>query len=77
MSSFAQHYRALYDTFGHPLSDRTGMSPMLLAVAEKGLRVRIPAALRAYYLVPGRERRFFRKRTAPGGRRAAQPVSRR
>jgi len=58
MSSFKKYYRTIYDTFGYPLTERMGMSSKLLAAAEKRLRVRIPAALRAYYLVAGNERRF-------------------
>jgi len=58
MPSFREYYRTLYLTFGYPLNERTAVSPRVLAAAEKRLGVRIPAALRDYYLVAGRERRF-------------------
>jgi hypothetical protein len=58
MASFQKYYRTLFDTFGYPLTERTALSPNVIAAAEKRLGVRIPAALRDYYLVAGRERRF-------------------
>jgi hypothetical protein len=58
MPSFKQYYRTLYQTFGYPLSARTALSPKVLAAAGKRLGVKVPAALRDYYLVAGRERRF-------------------
>jgi hypothetical protein len=58
MASFKSLYRAIFATFGHPLSERTGLSSELLTAAEKRLGVQIPAALRDYYRVAGRERRF-------------------
>jgi hypothetical protein len=58
MASFKSYYRKVFDTFGYPLTERAGMSPKLLAAVELRLGVQIPAALRDYYLVAGRERRF-------------------
>jgi hypothetical protein len=58
MASFKNYYRSLFRTFGYPLSDRTVLSSNVLTVAEKRLGVKIPKALRDYYLVAGRERRF-------------------
>jgi hypothetical protein len=58
MESFKKYYRAMYRTFGHPLTERTALSSKVLAAAQKRLGVRIPAALRDYYLLAGRERRF-------------------
>jgi hypothetical protein len=58
MARFRKYYRSIFRTFGYPLTERTALSPAVLAVAEKRLGVRIPAALRDYYLVAGRERRF-------------------
>jgi hypothetical protein len=58
MASFKQYYRTLHRTFGYPLTGRTALSPKVLTAAERRLGVRIPAALRDYYLVAGRERRF-------------------
>lgn len=48
----------MYQTFGYPLTVRSSLSSEVLAAAEKRLSVRVPAALRDYYLVAGRERRF-------------------
>jgi hypothetical protein len=58
MSSFQKYYRTLYRTIGYPLGERAGLPTALLARAERRLGVRAPAALRAYYLVAGRDRRF-------------------
>ncbi|HXG12142.1 MAG TPA: hypothetical protein VNK04_20475 [Gemmataceae bacterium] len=58
VSSFKKYYRTIYATFGYPLVERQGMSSEELAAVEKRLDVQVPAALRAYYLVAGRERRF-------------------
>jgi hypothetical protein len=58
MASFTKYYRAIYQTFGYPLTERTALAPGGLAAAQRRLGVRAPAALRDYYLVAGRERRF-------------------
>jgi hypothetical protein len=58
MASFKKYYRTMYHTFGHPLTERTALSSKVLAAAAKRLNVQIPAALRDYYLLAGRERRF-------------------
>jgi hypothetical protein len=58
MASFKKYYRSIFQTFGYPLTERAAMSPDVLTAAGKRLGVKIPAALRDYYLVAGRERRF-------------------
>jgi hypothetical protein len=58
MTLFKKIYQEVFQTFGYPLSERTALSSGVLAEAEKRLGVRVPAALREYYLVAGRERRF-------------------
>lgn len=60
MASFETFYRGLFDTFGYPLSARSAAPPCAIVAAEKRLGVRVPAALRDYYLVAGRELRFNR-----------------
>jgi hypothetical protein len=58
MASFTNYYRTIYQTFGYPLTERTALPSKVLTAAEKRLGLRIPAALRDYYLVAGRDRRF-------------------
>jgi hypothetical protein len=58
--SFQTYYRTVYETFGSPLTERQGMPLRVLTAAGKRLGVQIPAALCAYYLVAGNERRFNR-----------------
>jgi len=58
MSSFKEYYRTLFQSFGYPLTERTAIAPKVLAAAERRLGVKIPQALRDYYLVAGAERRF-------------------
>src|SRR4051794_31829687 len=49
-------YRTLFGSLGYPLAARDGISEPQLAKAEKKMGVRLPGALRDYYLVAGRER---------------------
>jgi hypothetical protein len=58
MASFKRYFRDLYATFGYPLTERHAVAPDTLTAAEKSLDLRIPPALRDFYLVAGRERRF-------------------
>jgi hypothetical protein len=58
MSKFTDYYRKLYETFGYPLTKQSGISTATLDKAEKQLGVKIPIALRDYYLVAGCEPRF-------------------
>jgi len=58
MASFKKYYRAIFETFGYPLTQGARLPATVLSDQEKRLRVRIPEALRDYYLVAGRERRF-------------------
>jgi hypothetical protein len=60
MASFKSYYQAIYATFGYPLTARDALGPDVLTTAGKRLGVRVPAALRDYYAVAGRERRFNR-----------------
>jgi hypothetical protein len=58
MASFKKHFREIFDTLGYPLTDRAGLPSKVLVETEKRLGAKIPMALRDYYLVAGRERRF-------------------
>ena len=58
MASFKSYFRHLYATFGYPLTHRHGLSSDALTAVGRRLAVRIPAALRDYCLIAGRERRF-------------------
>jgi hypothetical protein len=58
MASFQQLYREIFATFGYPLTEKTSLAPRVLAEAERRLGVRVPAALREYYLIAGQERRL-------------------
>lgn len=58
MRSFKGSYQEVFQRFGYPLSERAHLSPDVLARAEERLGARVPAALRDYYLVAGREKRF-------------------
>jgi hypothetical protein len=49
-------YSSLFSRLGYPLSKRDGFSKAQIAKAENKVGVRLPAALRDYYLVAGRER---------------------
>jgi hypothetical protein len=58
MASFKKYYQGIYSTFGYPLTERDGVSANVMSAAERRLGVRVPAALRDYYAVAGRARRF-------------------
>jgi hypothetical protein len=58
MVPFKKQYRDLFETFGYPLTDGMRVAAKTLVTTEKRLGVKIPNALREYYLVAGRERRF-------------------
>lgn len=58
MKDFASDYRKLFSEIGAKLTARDGCPEARIVVAEQGLGVRVPRALRDYYLVAGRERRF-------------------
>ena len=58
--NFEKHYREIFANFGYPLTSSSGCTKAELAKVEKSLGIKIPAALRAYALVAGRERRFNR-----------------
>jgi hypothetical protein len=58
MATFKQSYGDIFATFGYPLAQSTASSPKVLAEAERRLGVKVPAALREYSLIAGRERRF-------------------
>jgi hypothetical protein len=58
MSSFKKYYRSIFETFGYSLSKHTSMSSKVLTDTEKRLGIKIPKALRDYYLVAGNVKRF-------------------
>src|SRR5215469_14194881 len=58
MSDFRDLYRRTYARLGRPLTPRDGNADSRIEVGEKKLGVRLPQALREYYRVAGRERRF-------------------
>jgi hypothetical protein len=58
MASFTKYFRMIFETFGYPLTRSAALPAKELSDQEKRLGVRIPTALREYYLVAGRERRF-------------------
>lgn len=58
MRPFKRHYRSLFDTLGFPLTERSTTPRAVIAAAENRLGVKVPAALRDYYLVAGREKRL-------------------
>jgi hypothetical protein len=58
LSSFETYFRELYATFGYPLTEKHALSRKVLTAAERRLGVRVPIALRDFYLVAGGERRF-------------------
>ncbi|PWU08551.1 MAG: hypothetical protein C5B50_29335 [Verrucomicrobia bacterium] len=54
--NFEDLYRRTYAILGHSLTSRDGIPLDEFEAAEKRLGIRLPTALRAYYLVAGRER---------------------
>ena len=67
--SFREQYRQAFDRLHHPLTARDGIPEATLLAAEKKLGLRLPAALRDYYLIAGRERvlnHVFNRLWAPG-----------
>lgn len=58
MPSFRKTYSDIFRRFGCPLTERVAVAERAIAAAEKRLGVAVPAALRGYYLVAGREQRF-------------------
>ena len=60
MPSFQKHYESLFRSLGYELRRDAATPAKLIRDAERRLKVGIPAALRDYYLVAGRERRFNR-----------------
>lgn len=60
MPDFAGQYRRLYAQFGYPLSKTHAVDSSSLDKVADRLKTRIPNALREYYAVAGKERRFNR-----------------
>jgi hypothetical protein len=58
MPEAAATYRHVFDRFGYPLARSHSLPAESLARAETRLAVRAPLALRDYYRVAGKERRF-------------------
>jgi hypothetical protein len=56
--SFQPFYRRIFDSFGYPLTRRAAMAGPSLRASEKSLGIAAPPALRDFYAVAGRERRF-------------------
>ena len=54
--SFQNEFRTLFARLGFPLSKRDGISAEQLVKAQNKLGIRLPHALRDYYLVAGKER---------------------
>lgn len=58
MKNFQKYYQKLFDVLGYPLSKKTAIDSKSIAQAEKRLEIKVPPALRDYYLVAGKERQF-------------------
>ena len=58
MINFQDQYRRASESLGHRLTHREGRSDTRIRIVERRLGVRLPNALRDYYLVAGKERRF-------------------
>jgi hypothetical protein len=58
MTNFQDHYRRVYESLGHRLSHREGRSDSKVGLFERRLGIRLPKAVRDYYLVAGKEQRF-------------------
>jgi hypothetical protein len=56
--NFKNLFRSLFKSFGYPLKPSHALPASVIAKAEKRLEIKVPFALRDYYLVAGRERRF-------------------
>ena len=56
--NYVQFYRNIFAKFGHPLSDRTSLPESAINRAAARLDIAVPAALRDFYSVAGREMRF-------------------
>jgi hypothetical protein len=53
-------YKSLYRRLGYPLTDKHRTPARAILAAERRLGIKVPSALRDYYLVAGREKRFNR-----------------
>ena len=65
---FQDHYRRQFAALGHPLTSRDALPEAQIGQREKRLGMRLPKALRDYFLVAGRERSFnqaFNRLCAP------------
>ena len=60
MPPFASQYADLFDRFGYPLGANHGIDDAVLDRAAERLGAPIPEALRSYYSVAGKEKRFSR-----------------
>ena len=58
MPPFASQYTEIFDRFGYPLSAAHGISDSVLDRTAERLGCSIPEALRSYYEVAGKEKRF-------------------
>ena len=58
MATFTRKYRSAFATLGYNLKPRDGCAKSRIDAAAKRLGIRVPEALRDYYLIAGCERRF-------------------
>lgn len=56
--SFRPYFASVFEVFGYPLAPGAALAPRVLEAAEARLGLSIPTALREFYLIAGRERRF-------------------
>ena len=55
---FAQYYRDIYASFGYPLGQTSAIAVSTIDRAADSLSIILPVALRDFYAVAGREKRF-------------------
>lgn len=58
MINFKSYYVSLFKSFGYPLRPSHALPASVISKAENRLGIKVPPALRDYYLIAGRERRF-------------------
>ena len=56
--NFAQFYGDIFASFGYPLGRNTSLAESTIDRASRALNVTLPAGLRDFYLIAGREKRF-------------------
>lgn len=58
MTNYQEFYRSTFAILGHPLTPKDAIPDAEIAAAEEKSGVRLPTALREYYLVCGKEQRL-------------------